>query len=52
MQALGYPLLGDALYAPEEARSADSRLCLHAEALAFTHPVHGGRLQFRAPAPF
>lgn len=52
MQALGHPLLGDALYAPENAVSADSRLCLHAETLAFTHPVHGGRLQFRTPAPF
>jgi tRNA pseudouridine32 synthase/23S rRNA pseudouridine746 synthase len=52
MQALGHPLLGDALYAPENARSEESRLCLHAETLAFTHPVHGGRLQFRAPAPF
>jgi tRNA pseudouridine32 synthase/23S rRNA pseudouridine746 synthase len=52
MQALGHPLLGDPLYAPEEARTEESRLCLHAETLAFTHPVHGGRLQFRAPAPF
>lgn len=52
MQALGHPLLGDSLYAPPEAHDPASRLCLHAESLAFTHPVHGARLCFRQPAPF
>jgi tRNA pseudouridine32 synthase/23S rRNA pseudouridine746 synthase len=52
MQALGHPLLGDTLYAPAESCPPGSRLCLHAEALGFVHPVHGGRLRFERPAPF
>ncbi len=52
LQALGHPLLGDALYAPPEAAPEGSRLCLHAERLSFTHPVNGARLTFRDPAPF
>lgn len=52
MQALGHPLLGDTLYAPPESCPPGSRLCLHAESLGFTHPVHGGRLLFSKPAPF
>lgn len=52
MLALGHPMLGDALYAPAEACPPGSRLCLHAETLAFVHPVHGGRLRFHRPAPF
>lgn len=52
MQALGHPLLGDSLYAPEHAFNRESRLCLHAERLSFTHPLHHGRLSFYAPAPF
>lgn len=52
MQALGHPLLGDALYAPEKARPEGSRLCLHAEFLAFTHPITKARLSFQCNAPF
>lgn len=52
MQALGHPLLGDPLYAPEEACPQGSRLCLHAEFLAFTHPVTQARLSFQRNAPF
>lgn len=52
MQALGHPILGDSLYAEGQALAAAPRLCLHAEQLAFTHPVSGARLHFRCPAPF
>ncbi|MCY1042257.1 RluA family pseudouridine synthase [Corallococcus sp. bb12-1] len=44
---LGAPLVGDARFGRE-----DTRLMLHAEALAFTHPHTGERLEFTAPAPF
>ncbi len=47
-EGLDAPIVGDKLY----GRPADSRLCLHAATLAFTHPVSGRRLQFDSPAPF
>lgn len=52
MQALGYPILGDTLYAPESAISLSPRLCLHAETLEFTHPVSLELLRFTWPSPF
>jgi tRNA pseudouridine32 synthase/23S rRNA pseudouridine746 synthase len=52
MLAIGHPMLGDALYAPENARPEGMRLCLHAESLSFTHPTQGHRLSFHYPAPF
>jgi tRNA pseudouridine32 synthase/23S rRNA pseudouridine746 synthase len=52
LQAIGHPILGDALYAdaPTQARSA--RLQLHASELALTHPVTGQALYWRSPPPF
>ena len=52
MLAIGHPLLGDRLYAHDEALAAHERLCLNASMLAFTHPVSGERLRFECPAPF
>lgn len=52
MLALGHVILGDPLYASGEALAAAPRLLLHAEMLAFTHPVTGERLEFVSPAPF
>jgi len=52
MQALGHPILGDALYAPPDTAAAAPRLLLHARDLAFTHPLTGARLAFAAPAGF
>ena len=52
LMALGHPILGDALYAPPEVRASADRLLLHADALAFAHPVGGGWLSFECPAPF
>lgn len=52
LQALGHPILGDALYADAAAYSLASRLLLHAEYLAFAHPESGEWLEFSCPAPF
>ena len=52
MQALGHPILGDPLYADENAKAKSDRLMLHAEYLSFTHPVTGKMLAFTCPAPF
>ena len=38
MLALGHPILGDRLYAHEQALALSSRLCLHASKIIFTHP--------------
>jgi tRNA pseudouridine32 synthase/23S rRNA pseudouridine746 synthase len=38
MQAIGHPIWGDAMYAPELVRQRSPRLMLHAHTLAFTHP--------------
>lgn len=52
MQALGHPILGDPLYAGPTALAKASRLLLHAESLAFTHPVTKKPMRFRCPAGF
>ena len=36
---LGHPILGDKLYAHEQARLLSKRMCLHASEISFTHPV-------------
>ncbi len=46
LQAIGHPILGDALYAPPEVVAMAARLLLHACALGFAHPVSGVPLQF------
>lgn len=50
--ALGHPIVGDRLYAHEEAYRAHSRMCLHSSFLAFDHPVSGERLEFSSRALF
>lgn len=52
LQALGHPILGDALYAPEAAQAKAPRLLLHACALGFVHPVSGEALRLESPADF
>jgi tRNA pseudouridine32 synthase/23S rRNA pseudouridine746 synthase len=52
LQALGHPILGDRLYAPQDVQARASRLLLHACALGLVHPVSGLPLQFDSPAPF
>ncbi|MCD9027253.1 RNA pseudouridine synthase [Luteimonas sp. BDR2-5] len=52
LQAIGHPILGDALYADDDARAAAPRLLLHAETLAMSHPAHGAGLTLTCPVPF
>ena len=52
LQALGHPILGDALYAPTEIQAAAPRLLLHAQQLRLMHPVTGAAMQFVAETPF
>ncbi len=51
MLALGHPIVGDQIYAPE-TRHLYPRLMLHAEALSLHHPVTHERVSFSAPVPF
>lgn len=52
LKALGYPILGDDLYADETSFNKADRLLLHASALTFTHPVSLKTLTFEHSAPF
>jgi tRNA pseudouridine32 synthase/23S rRNA pseudouridine746 synthase len=52
LQALGHPMVGDALYAAPDAVATASRLLLHAHWLALPHPVHGQTIEFHSPCPF
>lgn len=52
LQALGHPILGDALYAPPPVAARASRLLLHASALGLAHPFTGAVLAFESAAPF
>ena len=51
MLALGHPILGDPLYAPDTA-DAYPRMMLHAEELRVRHPDGGIGTKFRVKAPF
>ena len=51
MLALGHPILGDQIYAPETLID-HNRLMLHAETLSLHHPATKERVSFTAPAPF
>ena len=48
MASVGHPIVGDAFYGAQE----HVRVCLHACALSFTHPVSGQVMSFTSPAPF
>ncbi len=52
LQAIGHPILGDALYAPPEALARAPRLLLHATALELAHPATGEPLAFESAVPF
>ncbi len=52
LQAIGHPIVGDALYAPPELAAASPRLLLHATELAFAHPVSGEWISFCSPDGF
>ena len=52
MAHLGHPILGDNLYAHEQALAARPRLCLHARSLEIIHPGSGETQRFESPVPF
>ena len=52
LQAIGHPILGDALYAPPEIAAQAPRLLLHACELAFSHPASGEWISFQSPDGF
>lgn len=52
MQAIGHCILGDALYAPPDLAARAPRLLLHADHIAFRHPVSGLPMEFNCPAEF
>lgn len=49
MQDIGHPIAGDAKYGAQT--NPIGRLGLHAEVLAFEHPITGEALRFDAPVP-
>lgn len=51
LQAIGHPILGDALYAPDGPAFAP-RLMLHASGLRLDHPITHHPLWFEAAPPF
>jgi len=52
MKSLGYPILGDNLYADPISLNLMPRLMLHAELLGFTHPSSLKPMLFNCPAKF
>lgn len=52
LQAMGHPILGDALYAPPAVQDRAPRLMLHATRLEFAHPATGAALLFESRPPF
>ena len=52
LQAIGHPILGDALYASPQVLARAPRLLLHATRLQLAHPAVGEPLVFDSPAPF
>ena len=52
MLSIGHPILGDRLYAHEQALGMSSRLLLHAQTLSFKHPRLEQIMTFNCPVPF
>jgi len=52
LQAIGHPILGDALYNHHPDAHGTARLLLHAQELSFAHPVTATPMQFTRLAPF
>ena len=51
LAAIGHPVVGDPTYGGGRSGVSSPRPMLHAEALAFEHPVSGERLSFHAEIP-
>ncbi|EYC52128.1 pseudouridine synthase [Hylemonella gracilis str. Niagara R] len=52
LQAIGHPILGDALYADADSLSRSPRLLLHACELSLRHPRSGALTIWNSPPPF
>ena len=52
LATLGHPILGDNLYAHEEARAMSPRLLLHAVHLSLEHPRDGRCMAWDSACPF
>ena len=52
LRELGYPILGDDLYAPATLQQLAPRLLLHALDLTVRHPATGKQLTFHTDCPF
>jgi tRNA pseudouridine32 synthase / 23S rRNA pseudouridine746 synthase len=52
LATIDHPILGDKLYATEEALGMAPRLLLHSESLTISHPVDGRRMTWTARCPF
>lgn len=52
MACLGYPIIGDRLYAPDAIFERSSRLHLHAMTLRFREPTGGAWVEFTQDCPF
>lgn len=52
LQAIGHPILGDALYGDADTLAAAPRLLLHATDLAFRHPATDAPMAFHSAPPF
>jgi tRNA pseudouridine32 synthase / 23S rRNA pseudouridine746 synthase len=52
LAALGHPILGDDLYAHDDALNMTPRLHLHATELSFRHPGTGLLVAYHSPCPF
>jgi len=50
LRAIGHPIVGDALYAPDDGDAP--RLMLHATWLRFVHPVSANLIEVDSPVPF
>jgi 23S rRNA pseudouridine1911/1915/1917 synthase len=48
---MGYPLVGDPVYAPSNVEDLAPRQFLHARELELEHPTTGERMSFTAPLP-
>lgn len=52
LRELGYPILGDDLYADEQMQQLAPRLLLHALTLSFVHPKSKEKMSITAHCPF
>ncbi|HEX5738423.1 MAG TPA: RluA family pseudouridine synthase [Hydrogenophaga sp.] len=52
LQAIGHPIVGDALYATPAQQAMAPRLMLHATELRLDHPVTGHPMTFTSACPF